>query len=544
MPSSADLTDLSSAQPPSMEENGAHDLPQDVVDAVGRERSGGTIGVESHVEPPKRCDLSSGSLFEAPAPSPKDEKAVPWSYEAAKKCEAEAAAEAAAAAKAAEEVRAAAVPPKKTHQWTGALARLSAVAVAAAALTSATWEPLVDSALPTTKLVECFSDDAHERCNVRRPAGTCVDARCAVTQRPMRIGGFGPLVLEPGVGANASAAYLAEYLDGRRAWTRETLGDSGALLFRGYDVRTPADFEGIARALESGGPLASAYQGTSPRRRPDGASEYVHTAADLPPWHQVPAHAEMSFAPTPAVPRRLYFYAHAANAGAGGETPVSDFRAVLSAVDPAVLRRLSRPLRFERTYFNAAYGLTKALDPTKTKSWQQMFSTADRDEATAKAREQGYDPTWLRDGSLQLAHVVPAPIRAHPEDGADVWHSHLTNLYHNSWAPELARSARHLRSPTFVLLALAFHAYYGTGLARAVLRALGSDVGSRVLYDDTREPPAAADVEYVRDLIFKFTSVHKHADGDVLALDNFRVGHARMPWDGGRRALFAAWNEA
>ena len=34
MPSSADLTDLSSAQPPSMEENGAHDLPQDVVDAV------------------------------------------------------------------------------------------------------------------------------------------------------------------------------------------------------------------------------------------------------------------------------------------------------------------------------------------------------------------------------------------------------------------------------------------------------------------------------------------------------------------------------
>jgi len=87
-------------------------------------------------------------------------------------------------------------------------------------------------------------------------------------------------------------------------------------------------------------------------------------------------------------------------------------------------------------------------------------------------------------------------------------------------------------------------AYYGTGLARALQRLLGSDVGSRVVYADDREPPAPADVEYLRHLIFKFTSIHKHETGDVVALDNFRVGHARLPWDGSPRQLFAAWNEA
>jgi len=27
----------------------------------------------------------------------------------------------------------------------------------------------------------------------------------------------------------------------------------------------------------------------------------------------------------------------------------------------------------------------------------------------------------------------------------------------------------------------------------------------------------------------------------VIVLDNFRVGHARNPWDGSRRELYAAW---
>ena len=52
---------------------------------------------------------------------------------------------------------------------------------------------------------------------------------------------------------------------------------------------------------------------------------------------------------------------------------------------------------------------------------------------------------------------------------------------------------------------------------------------------------AVVDVEYVRALMDKYTSTHQHEDGDVIVLDNFRVGHARNPWDGSRRELYAAW---
>ena len=165
----------------------------------------------------------------------------------------------------------------------------------------------------------------------------------------------------------------------------------------------------MAVSLEPG-QLATTYEGTSPRT---SLSPHVKTAADLPPTSVVPAHAEMSFAPRP--PARLYFYSHVANTGVGGETPVSDLRAVAQALTPAA-RRLSRPLRFERVYYDERSWFG-AWDPTKTKSWQGMFPGLGRKEVEVAAREKGYEPSWLRDGSLKLSHVVGSPFRAHPSDG-------------------------------------------------------------------------------------------------------------------------------
>jgi hypothetical protein len=489
------------------------------------EDAGDTLEVPRDEEP--RPTLGAAT-FEAPVPAPPQAKEAPWSFR--------------------EAVREKATPPPAKRARRRFLAPLAAAAAAGAlgalvASSPLVWEPLVDVVLPAPALVECRTDDAFEPCNVRMPPATCADEACSVLARPMRYGGqFAPLVVSPAKGANRTVAHLASFLDGHRAWARNRLEATGALLFRGYDVACARDFETISRALEQG-ELASAYQGTSPRKQPPGASAYVHTAADLPPSSMVPAHAEMSFVPdVDIIPKRLYFYAHYANAGPGGETPVTDLRSVLHAMDPAVLKRLRRPLRFERVYFDEHNALAKFLDPAKTKAWQQMFKTQDRDEARATARAQGYDATFLADGSCKLVHVLDSPTRFHPVDGAEVWHSHVTNLYANSWASEYARAAKHLQSPAYALRSLASHAYYGLGLGAAILKLAGSEVGMRVVYDDTGADVAARDMDYLRHLIFKFTSVHKHEHGDVVALDNFRVGHARLPWDGSRRELFAAWN--
>ena len=386
------------------------------------------------------------------------------------------------------------------------------------------WSPAVDLVLPRVALSDA---------NVQAPKPTCVDEACDVWAHPLRIGAFSPLVIRPAPGADTSPRALVAFLDGHKKLVRDRLEQNGALLFRGFQVANASDFESVAVSLEPG-QLATTYEGTSPRT---SLSPHVKTAADLPPTSVVPAHAEMSFAPRP--PARLYFYSHVSNTGIGGETPVSDLRAVAQALTPAARRRLSRPLRFERVYYDARSWFG-ALDPTKTKSWQGMFPGLSRKEAEVAAREKGYEPSWLRDGSLRLSHVVGSPFRAHPSDGAEAWHSHLTNLHvTTAWAAELGKAARHLRSPSYVLRSLFFSALYGSGLAEKLLSMVGSDVGAKVVEAETGAE--VVDVEYVRALMDKYTSTHQHEDGDVIVLDNFRVGHARNPWDGSRRELYAAW---
>lgn len=387
------------------------------------------------------------------------------------------------------------------------------------------WSPAVDLVLPRVHL-----DDA----NVNAPKPMCADDACSVWAHPLRIGAFSPLVIRPAPGADTSPQALLGFLDGHSGWTRDQLEGHGALLFRGFAVTNASAFEQISATIEVT-PLATTYEGTSPRT---SMSKYVKTAADLPPTSVVPAHAEMSFSPRP--PARLYFYAHVANTGLGGETPITDLRAVAKALSPEARRRLARPLRFERVYYDEESWFG-SLDKTKTKSFQGMFPGLTKPEIEIAAREKGYEPSFLRDGSLKLSHVVGSVYRNHPRDGEEAYHSHLTNLHvTTAWAAEHAAAARHLKAPTYILRSLFFSALYGSGLAQTLLKLVGSDIGAAVVEAETGA--AVADVEYVRALLQKYTSTHQHQDGDVVVLDNFRVAHARNPWDGSRRELYAAWS--
>ena len=308
------------------------------------------------------------------------------------------------------------------------------------------WSPAVDLVLPRVGLSDA---------NVQAPQPTCVDEACGVWAHPLRIGAFSPLVIRPAPGADTSPRALVAFLDGHKKLVRDRLESEGALLFRGFQVTNASDFESVAVSLEPG-QLATTYEGTSPRT---SLSPHVKTAADLPPTSVVPAHAEMSFAPRP--PARLYFYSHVSNTGIGGETPVSDLRAVAQSLTPAARRRLSRPLRFERVYYDERSWFG-ALDPTKTKSWQSMFPGLGKTEVEVAAREKGYEPSWLRDGSLKLAHVVGSPFRAHPSDGAEAWHSHLTNLHvTTAWAAELLALTKKTCSSCRAILRLRINSWNG-----------------------------------------------------------------------------------
>src|SRR5437773_9897653 len=97
-----------------------------------------------------------------------------------------------------------------------------------------------------------------------------------------------PLLVTPG--ADRSGSALAAFV----AAERSMLAEHGAVLFRGFDVASPGQFEEVARAIDP--ELKNDYLGTSPR---DALTKYVFSASELPPYYPIPQHCEMSFLPQP-----------------------------------------------------------------------------------------------------------------------------------------------------------------------------------------------------------------------------------------------------
>jgi hypothetical protein len=111
-----------------------------------------------------------------------------------------------------------------------------------------------------------------------------------------------PLVISPNK-EDTTKETLVSWINEHNAEVEQHLNTSGALLFRGFTILSPMDFEAVARAIDKD--LKNDYMGTSPR---DKKTEYVFSASELPSHYPIMQHCEMSFLPT--APRRLFFYCH------------------------------------------------------------------------------------------------------------------------------------------------------------------------------------------------------------------------------------------
>ena len=284
----------------------------------------------------------------------------------------------------------------------------------------------------------------------------------------------------------------------------------GAVLFRGFSIDTPEQFEAAARSIDP--ELKNDYLGTSPR---DALTEYVFSASELPPWYPIPQHCEMSFLPQP--PRKLFFCCLTAPQGPGGETPVADFRGVYRDLDPAVREKFERlGVRNVRNY----EGTARSWDPWKLKRWDEMFHTTDRARVEQICALHALVPEWRENGKLRLTNVQPA-VRVHR--GEKVWFNHA-QVFHPSAAPgEYRRIAARL--------GLKFRVLGAT--AQAMLFAQ-RERGMDCTFGDG-SPISAAEMERVRDAIWKNLVTFRWQKGDVLAIDNFAVSHGRMPYSGARR---------
>jgi len=331
-----------------------------------------------------------------------------------------------------------------------------------------------------------------------------------------------PLVIE--ARGDRSVDGLVGWLGDRRDFVRDRMLAHGALLLRGFEVFDAPAFERVARAIEP--VLQNEYLGTSPR---NALTSYVFTASELPPFYPIPQHCEMSFTAHP--PKSLFFCCLVEPAPRSGETPLADFRKVLRDLDPELVKRFEeKGLRIVRNYSGPDGG--GRFDLWKLKRWDEMFLTTDRAAIESKCRAEGFEPIWTENGGLRLVSTQPI-VRRHPVTGEPAWHNHVTTFHTSQAAGEFRRIAA-LR-PSLRHLALRELSRVLEKLQRR------KPVDARAMectWADGSEIPDA-DVEAVREAVWKHLVVVPWRRGDVVAIDNFAVSHGRLPYAGPRNVAVA-----
>ncbi len=333
-----------------------------------------------------------------------------------------------------------------------------------------------------------------------------------------------PLLFEPGEAR--TVAELRQWLDAHPEWVQGKLYEHGAFLFRGFNVRSEDDFETVARGIND--ELKDEYLGTSPR---EAQTHYVFSASELPGYYPIPQHCEMTFVANP--PDLLFFCCLVEPREGGGETPLADFRAVARELDPAVKKRFEEGgIRIIRNYTGPG---TKNRDLWQLKRWDEMFKTTDRGAINEKCAEQGFEAIWRDDDRLTLISTQPA-LKDHPVTDAEVWFNHVQVFHLSAAVGELSRIGRRRKD---------LRAWGLAQVSRAMVawkkRRLPDELQAmHCTYADGGTIPEA-DMEHLRDVIWRNMVIIPWKLGDIVAIDNHSVSHGRLPYRGPRKVV-VAWS--
>lgn len=266
----------------------------------------------------------------------------------------------------------------------------------------------------------------------------------------------------------------------------------GAILFRGFPVTRPDQFQELVGAV-SGEPLPYRER-TSPRSR---VIENIYTSTDYPSDQRILSHNENSYAIT--FPRKLFFWCEVA-AERGGQTPLCDTRKVLNGIHKSVADKfLGKGWMYVRN-FTRQFGL----------SWQTAFQTSNRADVEHYCRKAAIAWEWTGDG-LRTRQVRPVVAR-HPESGEMVWFNHAAFFHISSVEPNLRAK---------------------------LLAQYGEDELPNNTYYGDGSPIEDQTVQHLRESYEKESVSFLWEPGDVVLIDNMLTAHARAPFVGPRRILFA-----
>lgn len=296
-----------------------------------------------------------------------------------------------------------------------------------------------------------------------------------------------PLVVTPAVDNVDLAGWCTTHKDE----LDRHFGTYGAILFRGFGLETAEDFEAVASAIA--GDLFAEY-GDLP---PESANERIYGSTPYPPDKMILFHNESSH--LSSWPLRQFFFCVTPSQDRG-ETPLIDCRAICDALDPDLLAEFeSKGLMYVRNF-------SEGIDVP----WQDFFHTDDRDEVTEVCANAGMTAEWTEHG-LRVRQVASA-VTTHPRTGERIFFNQI-QLHHVSCLDDETRTA--LRQ-LFADDDLPRNVYFGDGTP------IPDDVVDRI------------------GVIFEALCVEfPWQKGDLIAVDNMLVSHARRPFSGERKLLVA-----
>ncbi|XP_076886426.1 clavaminate synthase-like protein At3g21360 [Bidens hawaiensis] len=230
-------------------------------------------------------------------------------------------------------------------------------------------------------------------------------------QKSMTDGVLFPAVLSPTAAINNIGAF-EEAIKAEKPWLESVLKKSSVILFQGFPVSSPCDFNTVVEAF--GYPEAPYVGGRATRVNVVGR---VYTANENPMDKRIPFHHEMSFIPN--FPTKLIFFCEQ-EPRQGGETPI-----VLSNV-------IYEKMKEKHPEFVAKleeHGTKTTIiagdedDPlaVANRGWKSTYMTDDKKVAQQRAAKL----EWM--GNIVKMKTGPVPaIRFDEERRVKTWFNSLT----------------------------------------------------------------------------------------------------------------------
>jgi alpha-ketoglutarate-dependent taurine dioxygenase len=294
------------------------------------------------------------------------------------------------------------------------------------------------------------------------------------------------LCLEPIKGID-----LTSWASVHKEWIEFTLQRAGALLFRGFDVRSVDDFERFIVATS--GMWTHYREAATPRT---AITQNIATSTEYPAGERILLHNENSHCTT--WPGKIYFWCeHPAESG--GETPIADCRKLYNRIEAVVRQKfIERSILYVRN-FTPGLGIP----------WEKSLNCRTKSEVESYSQKQGMKAEWISGDHLRLEYLRPAVI-GHPVTRELIWFNHAT--FFNIWAvkPDL----RKMLLETTGLSSVPYNTFFGDS-----------------------EPLTEELVGYLMDCYDRETVTWPWRQGDILLLDNMLIAHGRMSFTGKRRVL-------